>query len=85
MSEILLAASQLVRNGWSAHFILRYSPRVCLFLPQKIMDLGQVLGTPTCMAHPDTYLNKLLVGGASGRLQLWNFESGQMLHGSEGW
>ena len=49
------------------------------------MALGQALGTPTCMAHPDTYLNKVLVGGTSGRLQLWNFESGQMLHSFEGW
>ena len=34
---------------------------------------------PTCMAHPDTYLNKVVVGGADGRLQLWNFASGQRL------
>ena len=34
---------------------------------------------PTCMVHPDTYLNKVVVGGADGRLQLWNFASGQRL------
>ena len=34
---------------------------------------------PTCMAHPDTYLNKVVVGGDDGRLQLWNFSSGQRL------
>ena len=36
--------------------------------------------TPTCMAHPDTYLNKVVVGGRQGRLQLWNFVSGNLLH-----
>lgn len=35
---------------------------------------------PTCMAHPDTYLNKVLVGSDDGRMQLWNFATGQRLH-----
>ncbi len=35
---------------------------------------------PTCMAHPDTYLNKVVVGGADGRLQLWNFATRQRLY-----
>ena len=34
---------------------------------------------PTCMAHPDAYLNKVVVGSDDGRLQLWNFSSGQRL------
>ena len=71
---------------WAAspHFILQDSS-FCCYLFQSVMNLGQALGTPTCMAHPDTYLNKVLVGGSSGGLQLWNFESGQMLHSFEGW
>jgi hypothetical protein len=36
--------------------------------------------TPTCLAHPDTYLNKVLVGGEGGRAQLWNFSSGKLLY-----
>ena len=31
------------------------------------------------MAHPDTYLNKVVIGSASGHLQLWNFASGKKL------
>ncbi|KAJ6699672.1 WD REPEAT-CONTAINING PROTEIN 36 [Salix purpurea] len=27
---------------------------------------------PTCMMHPDTYLNKVLIGSQEGGLQLWN-------------
>ena len=42
------------------------------------MDLGSGFGA-TCMAHPDTYLNKIVVGSSSGKLQLWNFSTGQML------
>ena len=30
---------------------------------------------PTCMAHPDTYLNKIVIGAEDGRMQLWNFSS----------
>jgi U3 small nucleolar RNA-associated protein 21 len=41
--------------------------------------------TPTCMAHPDTYLNKVVVGSQEGRLQLWNFSSCRMLFEFEGW
>lgn len=36
--------------------------------------------TPTCMAHPPTYLNKVVVGGMDGRLQLWNFTNGKLVH-----
>ena len=43
------------------------------------MDLGHEF-TPTCMAHPDTYLNKVVVGGGAGRLQLWNFAKGTLLY-----
>ena len=35
---------------------------------------------PTCMAHPDTYLNKVVVGGADGRLLLYNFTTGRLLY-----
>ncbi|EIE21950.1 WD40 repeat-like protein [Coccomyxa subellipsoidea C-169] len=46
--------------------------------PQVSMDLGDGF-SPACMAHPDTYLNKVLVGGAKGRMQLWNFSKGVRL------
>ena len=32
------------------------------------------------MAHPDTYLNKVVVGSQEGKLQLWNFATGKMLY-----
>ncbi|CAG9464933.1 unnamed protein product [Pedinophyceae sp. YPF-701] len=40
---------------------------------------------PTCMVHPDTYLNKVLVGAQDGRMQLWNFASGRMIYEFAGW
>ena len=45
---------------------------------QVDIDLGPDCNA-TCMAHPDTYLNKLVVGTASGSLQLWNFSTGCLL------
>lgn len=41
--------------------------------------------TPTCLAHPDTYLNKVVVGSADGRLQLWNFSTARLLYTFPGW
>ena len=35
---------------------------------------------PTCMAHPDTYLNKIIIGSKSGKVELWNFISGKRLY-----
>lgn len=35
---------------------------------------------PTALAHPPTYLNKLLVGGADGRLGLLNVRTGRLVH-----
>ena len=40
---------------------------------------------PTCMAHPDTYLNKVVVGAEDGRLQLWNFATASRLYEFAGW
>jgi U3 small nucleolar RNA-associated protein 21 len=40
---------------------------------------------PTCMTHPDTYINKVVVGGADGSLQLWNFKTQQLVHRFKGW
>jgi U3 small nucleolar RNA-associated protein 21 len=47
--------------------------------PERVLHLPQGF-VPTCMAHPDTYLNKMIVGAEDGRLQLWNFASGKLVH-----
>eukprot|EP00879_Flechtneria_rotunda_P029644 GHRR01032076.1.p1 GENE.GHRR01032076.1~~GHRR01032076.1.p1 ORF type:complete len:188 (+),score=71.35 GHRR01032076.1:941-1504(+) len=52
--------------------------------PQTIIDFGPDF-KPTCMIHPDTYINKVVVGGQDGSLQLWNFVTGQLVHTFKGW
>lgn len=47
--------------------------------PVQVLSLPQGF-VPTCMAHPDTYLNKILIGAEDGRLQLWNFATGRCIH-----
>lgn len=32
---------------------------------------------PTALAHPPTYLNKVMVGSEAGTLQLWNVRTGR--------
>lgn len=34
----------------------------------------------TCMLHPATYLNKVLLGGEGGRMQLWNLRTRRRVH-----
>lgn len=41
--------------------------------------------SPTCMIHPNTYLNKILIGGESGELQLWNIQSKKLIYSFKGW
>jgi len=39
----------------------------------------------TAVMHPNTYLNKILIGSKQGSLQLWNIKQDQMLYVFEGW
>ena len=39
----------------------------------------------TCMVHPSTYVNKILIGGEDGSLQLWNFQRQKKLYTFDGW
>jgi U3 small nucleolar RNA-associated protein 21 len=36
--------------------------------------------TATCVLHPATYLNKILVGSSQGSLQLWNIRTKSCIH-----
>ncbi|KAJ1260095.1 hypothetical protein BS78_10G205900 [Paspalum vaginatum] len=40
---------------------------------------------PTCIMHPDTYLNKVIVGSEEGPLQLWNISTKKKLYDFKGW
>ncbi|KAJ4709171.1 WD40 repeat [Melia azedarach] len=41
--------------------------------------------TPTCIIHPDTYLNKVILGSQEGSLQLWNISTKKKLYEFKGW
>ncbi|XP_027113834.1 U3 small nucleolar RNA-associated protein 21 homolog isoform X1 [Coffea arabica] len=41
--------------------------------------------TPSCIMHPDTYLNKVIVGSQEGSLQLWNISTRKKLYEFKGW
>lgn len=51
---------------------------------QAVIDLGPDF-QPSCMVHPDTYINKVLIGGTDGTLQLWNYKTQQLVHSFKGW
>lgn len=52
---------------------------IALFNLQHVLEIGGSF-QPTCFAHPETYLNKIVVGSKAGQVQLWNFVTGRMLY-----
>ncbi|KAL0552091.1 hypothetical protein IC582_011187 [Cucumis melo] len=51
--------------------------------------VGQVIldrkFSPSCIMHPDTYLNKVILGSLEGSLELWNISSKKKLFEFKGW
>ncbi|VFR02322.1 unnamed protein product [Cuscuta campestris] len=41
--------------------------------------------TPSCIMHPDTYLNKVIVGSQEGTLELWNISTNKKLYEFTRW
>ncbi|KAJ6795772.1 WD repeat-containing protein 36 [Iris pallida] len=41
--------------------------------------------SPSCIMHPDTYLNKIIVGSQQGPMQLWNISTRKKLYEFKGW
>lgn len=41
---------------------------------------SEALGQPTVCAHPPTYLNKALIGGATGVMELWNVRTQKCIY-----
>ncbi|XP_039138391.1 WD repeat-containing protein 36 [Dioscorea cayenensis subsp. rotundata] len=41
--------------------------------------------SPSCIMHPDTYLNKVIIGSQEGSLQLWNISTKNKLYEFKGW
>ncbi|KVI00716.1 Quinonprotein alcohol dehydrogenase-like-superfamily [Cynara cardunculus var. scolymus] len=56
---------------------------------ENLSPVGHILldseFTPSCIMHPDTYLNKVILGGQDGSLQLWNISTKKKLYEFKGW
>ena len=39
----------------------------------------------SCLMHPSTYLNKILLGSEQGQMQLWNIKAMKMIYTFNGW
>lgn len=48
-------------------------------IQQNLAPIGHVMledkFSPSCIMHPDTYLNKVILGSEEGSLQLWNIST----------
>lgn len=54
-------------------------PIVLVTEPEREFFLDEAFH-PTAMVHPESYVNKILIGSEDGRAQLWNFSTGKMLY-----
>ncbi|GFZ02665.1 transducin family protein [Actinidia rufa] len=58
-------------------------------IDQNHAPIGHVLledkFSPTCIMHPDTYLNKVILGSQEGSLELWNISTKKKLYEFKGW
>ncbi|XP_056174804.1 U3 small nucleolar RNA-associated protein 21 homolog [Syzygium oleosum] len=56
---------------------------------ENLSPVGHVLldsnFSPSCIMHPDTYLNKVILGSQEGPLQLWNISTKTKLYEFKGW
>ncbi|KXJ18320.1 WD repeat-containing protein 36 [Exaiptasia diaphana] len=39
----------------------------------------------SCLVHPSTYLNKILLCSKQGSMQLWNIKTNKMIYTFQGW
>lgn len=58
-------------------------------IDQNLAPIGHIMlddnFTPSCLMHPDTYLNKVIIGSQEGTLQLWNVSTKKKLCEFKGW
>lgn len=58
-------------------------------IDQNLAPIGHIMlddnFTPSCLMHPDTYLNKVIIGSQEGTLQLWNVSTKKKLYEFKGW
>ncbi|XP_043710403.1 WD repeat-containing protein 36-like [Telopea speciosissima] len=58
-------------------------------LDENLAPIGHILledkFNPSCIMHPDTYLNKVIIGSQEGSLQLWNISTKKKIFEFKGW
>ncbi|RAL53865.1 hypothetical protein DM860_004336 [Cuscuta australis] len=58
-------------------------------ISENLAPVGHILlgdnFTPSCIMHPDTYLNKVIVGSQEGTLELWNISTNKKLYEFTRW
>lgn len=82
MDHLLVFGSHIISASRSDHVIHVWNGyKSELFSTVELEEYLQV----SAIMHPDTYLNKILVGTIQGELQLWNLKSNKRVHRFEGW
>ncbi|XP_068725814.1 WD repeat-containing protein 36-like [Montipora capricornis] len=81
------------------HFVLSFGPhlisvdddsnvRVWIVQTTELyleMEFSAATFYVTCLVHPSTYLNKILLCSRQGQMQLWNIKTNKLIHTFSGW
>jgi len=84
-TQFLLSASESEVLAWQLSGIgvlpeEATKHKSCVISPLGKLDLDAGFGECTAACHPPTYINKALIGGSSGSLDLWNLRSRERVH-----
>lgn len=94
LSSLVIFGSQLLALTEDGRHLFIWDTESCGRLPftlhlhiscVHLVELVSTIGfdpdfTATCVLHPATYLNKILVGSSQGSLQLWNIRTQTCIH-----
>jgi U3 small nucleolar RNA-associated protein 21 len=82
VDHLLIFGNHLISASRSDHVLHVWNPHSSeLFDTVELDDYLRV----TSIMHPDTYLNKILIGTSQGELLLWNLKSNKLVYRFKGW
>lgn len=82
MDHLLVFGDHLISASRSDHVLHVWNAyKSELFSTVELEEYLQV----SAIMHPDTYLNKILIGTIQGELQLWNLKSNKRVYRYKGW
>ncbi|KAL0456168.1 UNVERIFIED_CONTAM: WD repeat-containing protein 36 [Sesamum latifolium] len=85
VNQLLLLGERIISTDVKGNiFIWAFKGVTENLSPVGHISLGNKF-TPTCIMHPDTYLEQVLLGSQEGSLQLWDISTMKKVNEFKGW